>query len=363
MLQDASLTLAERNLITTAVSGDFRLQRVAQELRGQFPETDMRYRENPKHQGYLGQAENDEDQEDEELEAIFVAEEDLTEEGFALWSEAADEADQALAALEAAKKTLKAARARQHDVRLSRRYFKPGQKGQGKGGPGKMQRTTDDSQMKCLKCGRIGHRAANCNEPRDGPSRKEPEQAPFVCYTDATELALSTHNQEIISTQQAVDEGYCVVDGGATRTLGSVYALEALMRKNQAAQGNTGMLSIDRENCPVFCFGNSTEDRCQSTVCMQLHSGERQGQLQVHTLDKGTSPILLSISSLRALGALIDFERDLIVFRNVDPTRVIQARRSATGHQLLPLSGNLYAGSQKATRPIAGLAEFVKLSE
>ena len=124
-----------------------------------------------------------------------------------------------------------------------------------------------------------------------------------------------------------------------------------------------GLISIDKDSCPVFGFGNSTEDRCLSTVHMQLNAGEQRGQLQVHTLNRGTGPILLSISSLRALGALIDFERDLIVFRKVDPSRVIQARRSTTGHQLLPLSGNLYAGSQKASQPIASLAEFVKLSE
>ena len=184
-----------------------------------------------------------------------------------------------------------------------------------------------------------------------------------MCYAHTVEMALSAQEEQVLSTQQAVDEGYCVVDGGATRTLGSVHAVEALMQKNQAVNGDMGLLSVDKENKPLFGFGNSTEDRCLSTVCMRLTAGSQEGQLQVHALDKGTSPILLSIASLRALGALIDFERDLIVFRKIDPTRVIQARRSATGHQLLPLWGNLFAGSQKVSSPIQGLDALVKMTE
>ena len=81
-----------------------------------------------------------------------------------------------------------------------------------------------------MKCGKIGHRAANCTEPREGSGRREPEHAPFVCYAEASEHALTVQDQDILSTHQAVNEGYCVIDGGATRTLGSVHAVEALMR-------------------------------------------------------------------------------------------------------------------------------------
>ena len=47
----------------------------------------------------------------------------------------------------------------------------------------------------------------------------------------------------------------------------------------------------------------------------------------------------------RALGAIIDFEEDLVVFRRLDDRRMIQATRSQSGHQLLPLTENLYSKS------------------
>jgi len=63
--------------------------------------------------------------------------------------------------------------------------------------------------------------------------------------------------------------------------------------------------------------------------------GGKLGMMKVHALDQGSAPILLSAHSLRQLGALVDFENDLAVFRHVDPTRAIQLERSsarAPGH-------------------------------
>ena len=45
LLADANLDTQERNLIQTAVAGDFSLERIAQELRSQFPEMDLMHRD------------------------------------------------------------------------------------------------------------------------------------------------------------------------------------------------------------------------------------------------------------------------------------------------------------------------------
>ena len=45
LLSDANLDASERNLVMTAIQGDLNLQRIAQELRTQFPESETRRKE------------------------------------------------------------------------------------------------------------------------------------------------------------------------------------------------------------------------------------------------------------------------------------------------------------------------------
>ena len=108
------------------------------------------------------------------------------------------------------------------------------------------QRTTATSNAK------KGHRVANCPNKKmaAGATAVEPteHQAPFVCFseqadafpdqleenfagfahqqdTSSIQEALSAENEnEGISTAKAVKRGLCVVDGGATQTIGSVAA-------------------------------------------------------------------------------------------------------------------------------------------
>ena len=69
--------------------------------------------------------------------------------------------------------------------------------------------------------------------------------------------------------------------------------------------------------------------------------------------------MLLSVASLRSLGAIVDFAEDLVVFRNLDAKRIIQAKRSQSGHQLLPLCGDMYEHSTEAKQPIQSLRDFI----
>ena len=96
-----------------------------------------------------------------------------------------------------------------------------------------------------------------------------------------------------------------------------------------------------------------------STAWLRVQAGGRDGELKVHTLDRGSSPILFSIETLRALGAIIDFENDLAVFRHLDPKRIIELERSCTGHQLLPLCEDWYQKSTPAKAPVPSLQNFI----
>ncbi|CAE7216100.1 GIP [Symbiodinium sp. CCMP2592] len=352
LLQDAGLTPAERNLIQTAVQNDFSLQRVAQELRSQFHDIDQ-HRRDHRPTSYLGTVDEEDELEEEGAADDGFAAEDLDPEDLAMWTEAAQDIEQACAIIQNARRTLKEARAKQSAVRLARKYYKPGT----------YQKPRDDSQMICLKCGVKGHRAANCTDSSKSASSGATQSAPFVCFSDQALATGETEEQALLSTREAVKSGYAVIDGGATRTLGSVAAIQNVMDINAQKYGESRVLSVDLANQPVFGFGNSTENRCASTVELGISAGDRAGQLTIHALDRGDSPILLSVASLRSLGAIIDFSEDLICFRHVDPGRILSVERSTTGHQLLPLTENLYKNAKPTNRPVPSLAEYVQISK
>ena len=180
LLQDAGLTAGERNMIYTALKGEFSMNRVAQELRNQWPEHEIkRHDQQHRASGFLGQV--DEISDDEEDNNVSFPDQELSDEGQALLAEHEDQAADALAVIQQAKKTLKEARAKQHSIRMSRKYYRSGPSSTS-GGSSSNAGSRDDSHITCLRCGRTGHRAANCDQP---PTFQKREAAPFVCYAQA----------------------------------------------------------------------------------------------------------------------------------------------------------------------------------
>ena len=356
LLADAGLTVSERNMIHTAVKGNYTLSRVAHELRTQHGEDGGRTR--PPGQAYMGTTvEEDEHEDDEEIQAeeLFMAGEDLNEDELSQMQETQRDIESANAVIQDAKRTLRAARERQHQVKMSRKFFRTPSRGAN-------EKPRDDSAMTCLKCGKVGHRARNCpsQEPSKSKSGNQSESAPFVCFARQGSVeneALSASMGP--STQEAITEGYCVVDGGATKTLGSVKALEDLLARNLAKHGHTRLQEIDTQNKPVFGFGNSSEDQCVSTVRLGIRANGLPGEMTIHALETGQGPILLSVEALRKLGAVIDFAEDLVAFRGLDKHKVVPLRRSQTGHQLLDLSDDIFAKAQSTQKPVPSLKEFI----
>lgn len=270
--------------------------------------------------------------------------------------EAAHEEQEALVILQGARRTLREAREKQKFVKMSRQYYtKTGPKGKGKSS-GKAK---DDSRMTCLRCGRTGHRVADCPDPPTGQGKPD-EHAPFVCYAEGTDAAEEALMTTAPTTEDAVLRGMAVVDGGATKTVASVQAVESLMRVNQASKGHDGIRHVDRNNRPVFSFGNSSANQCLSTAQVAILAGGKDGTLNIHTISQGHGPILLSVATLRTLGAVIDFAEDLAAFRHLDASRIIQLQRSATGHQLIPLAQDLLHGAKATVQDVPSLKAFVK---
>ncbi|CAK9018302.1 CCHC-type domain-containing protein [Durusdinium trenchii] len=167
-----------------------------------------------------------------------------------------------MAALQQARRSLKEARAKQHQVKMSRQYYKITTSD-------KSRPAGDSAGKGCMKCFRRGgpHKIANCPD-RAEPSRHEQghvaqEEAPFVCYAEAATEAVTLFADDAYlaetgatksrkSTEQAIAEGYGIVDGGATKTLGSVYAMEALVNANLRKHQDGGVLEVDVNNQPAI---------------------------------------------------------------------------------------------------------------
>ena len=332
------------------------MARVAQELRSQcavldYGKKDFSSSTAYKNSGFLG----DIPKENSDLEADDgnALTEDLDDDEQALWGEAENEAQEAMATLQLVKNTLKQARLKQSNVRLARQYYKGKGKGNRESGKG-----SDDSRLTCLRCGKVGHRAANCPEPaaQAKVATETDATSSFICFNEIQQALAAG-----ISTADAARQGKAVIDGGATRTLASVAAMEHIMAINAQKKGNNGILGVNLQERPTFGFGNGSENHCASTIQLQVQANDRAGELKVHCLDRGSGPLLLSVEALRKLKAVIDFDADLICFRALDDKKLIQAERSQTGHQLLPVTEDLYSQALTATRAIPGLGDFVNI--
>ena len=356
LLHDSGLSSHERNVVQTALQGDFSMARVAQELRSQcavldYGKKDFSSSTAYKNSGFLGNI--PEEASDFEADDGNAPIEDLDDDEQAMWGEAEHEAQEAMATLHLAQNTLKQARLKQSNVRLARQYYKGKGKSNRESGKG-----SDDSRLTCLRCGKVGHRVANCPEPaaQAKVATETDATSSFICFNEIQQALAAG-----ISTADAVRQGKAVIDGGATRTLASVTAMEHIMAINAQKKGNNGILGVNLQERPTFGFGNGSENRCASTIQLQVQANDRAGELKVHCLDRGSGPLLLSVEALRKLKAVIDFDADLICFRALDDKKLIQAERSQTGHQLLPVTEDLYSQALTATRAIPGLGDFVSL--
>ena len=366
LLQDATLGANEKNVVMTALQGNYSLTKVAQELRNQWPEEELRrYDQVQKQHGMWNDWEEPGDEGEEVVETYYNHDElvasGMSTEGLAMMGDAEEEAERAYNLINQGKRTLKEARYRQHQIKMSRQYYKTSY-GKGRsydkgGGKGKGGTTT------CLRCGG-GHRTSECPD-KQGPKQQANvvEAAPFVCFAETNGEKAYYHSadpdQELLTTSEAVEQGFGIIDGGATKTLGSVYALECLMEKNQAKHGHDGIQGVDPQNTPTFGFGNSSRDTCLSTAQLSISAGNQPGVLQVHTLDKGTGPILVSISTLRQLGAVIDFEANLAVFRKLDAKKIVPLRQSASGHQMVSLTDDLFKNAKECPEAIPSLSDYI----
>ena len=90
--------------------------------------------------------------------------------------------------------------------------------------------------------------------------------------------ALSSQSEGQLTTPEATRAGYGILDPGATKTMGSITALEYARAGSWAQNRQDNIAGIDPDNRPTFGFADSESAKCSSTVMMQLPVAElRQG--------------------------------------------------------------------------------------
>ena len=364
LLHRAGLDNAEKSNILAAVRGEFSVESISRALREQWADDELAKRDRQK-MGSAMMAEDDfvEDDGDD----TFHLEEDAMEiqhleagdrEAFLA---AQAEAEEALEALKTQKATLKEARWKQKQIKLGRGYFPPKPFPKGAGGKGG---TPNRTGIKCFRCDGP-HLARDC--PKAKESRFAEEEAHFAYWAEEvekTEWACPVwdqgsetmgENHKISTTKDMIDTCYGIIDSGATASLGSIQAMEAVMLKNLEGKGESGM-RIDTSNKPTFRFGNGQTRGCISTAQVNVRAGEQKGQMTVHVHDVPNQPVLISRRALESLGAVIDFEEKIAVYKRVDPTKTVPLREAENGHLLMPLTGDLLEGHMSRGTPFVSLS-------
>ena len=366
---DSGLDVMERNVLQAELRGDFSVRAVEEVLRKHWTDHDLRKRdqERGKFQANVAELYGDEEEQawlgdwDPEL---------LESEGFSADEIAAMAGEQeimheACAAIQDARRTLKEARSRQHAVRTARQYYPVRPSSSNAGAPG-------TKPMKCFRCGGP-HKIAFCPEKAKEPSKAnvvtEQEEAPFVFLTERVQQnwmvgtdalqACVEKESSFLSTKEVVHQGKAVIDGGATQSIGSTHALSRILELNELKRGTDGLKDLDMSDRPSFGFGNSSRDRCASTASLSVPMAGKESVLKVHALDRGEAPVLLSVHSLRKLGAVIDFEADLAVFRHVSDQHIIHLERTSAGHQVFPLTEDAFERASHVTQKVPSLKAYL----
>ncbi|CAE7435688.1 unnamed protein product [Symbiodinium sp. CCMP2592] len=159
---------------------------------------------------------------------------------------------------------------------------------------------------------------------------------------EAVEDVPAFMSQGELSTQEMA--GFAVLDTGATETVGSLPAVEQLMRARRQHLGCAEEVRVVDQPPKRFKFGNGEYAYSASYILLPQQLGAQAIQLGIFALDVSGVPLLVGIRTMRRLGAVLDLSRFVIVFTAVDMNRAIPLRRSPSGHALLDLRGDWLSG-------------------
>lgn len=258
LLQRSGLDAGERANILAAIHGRFSADAVSRALKEQWSDEDLLRRDKAKQSAFLTFDEDEPNDEDfGQALAVDMPDRHHEPEAYAAFMEEQTTINEAMAAIEHQKQTLKEARWRQSQVRKSRSFYP-------------MAKYTPEASRRgrgpetCLKCGGP-HTSSSC------PVRKETakvvEEEAQVVFSAAEETALTG-----TTTTDPILQGKGIIDCGATSTLGSIAAVENIMTHN-VQSGGSDRVKVIPEPGPTFRFGNNQTTSCVSSVDLGIEHG------------------------------------------------------------------------------------------
>ena len=353
LLQRSGLDATEKSVIVANLKNNFSTAKVKAALKLTWPDEELKRRDSSKHAAMFTAEEAVLMADDGETEEYEPLDWESPEDGYA-YQALEDDAQEALAALQDSRRTLKEAREKQAQMRRSRN-FSPA-KGSGKG-----KNSSDRPPPKCFRCGGP-HFRRDCPESATNNSQGQHVNLVFTATELSQEISLEAVEPEwqeeasFVALEKIVREGKAIIDGGATSSLGSEEALQQIAQLNWESQGADGIQIIPDET-PAFKFGNNGKHTCMATALLKLPIEQTSSQMKIHLRDIPGQPVLLSVKSLRALGAVIDFERNEAVFKRLHPQKLVTLETTDGGHQLFPLVSDVLKGARNMKAPFTCFSE------
>ena len=165
----------------------------------------------------------------------------------------------------------------------------------------RLHKPTPPSVRPWLKCGSRDHEAGKCLKNQERRSYMA-QALNFTAWCLGSDETNST-SVEAFSCENLA-RGRVLIDCGATDTVGSVEAMEAIIDKSQEAFGNDDdWVSVDVYDRPVNKIGDAHRKQALSKVKVKVSPGGHVGHLNVHAQETEGVPVLLSAKSLTAFGS------------------------------------------------------------
>ena len=233
-----------------------------------------------------------------------------------------EEEVEALTSLATISRTLREARAKQHQVRMARCFF-PQQQSH-------PDRNNGRPERKCALCGG-SHWGSQCPEKQGRTAEKKGDATGHVAHS---EFAMSVHAETSMFSQEALETGKALRDCGAARSMRSSEELNGLSLMNKQLYGSP-RLSLDRTRKTWYTFADGERPQSKRVVAFQENVGGKMSDWKIACLNATGVPILLTVQSLSKMGAIIDFSTGASFFRNLTDTVFAQLEQEANGHLYL----------------------------
>ena len=221
----------------------------------------------------------------------------------------------------------------------------------GKGSSGSTQRPGHPEYRGCFICGSKDHDFRGCPKRRSETSTSNSSstrpnyfsnQIFVVLPVEENEQQAMTATEDTTAALAAVAvefPGHAVIDLGATESLASLEALQEIMNLRLQNFGHEEI--VVHEETKRFKFGNGDTQKATSFIELPQTIDGTTLTLGVHAIDAPGVPLLLSVRTLRKMGASIDTELNRMQLRRFSDAW-IPLKQSANEHLLLDMTRDWY---------------------